>query len=549
MEPNLLELSSWRAALLLLVPLLYLGAAVAATAFRARPDTGWRIARWSAALAMAMALLSLIALLVSGAALVRGPALLSLGSAGVVHFGLRSDALGVTMQMLVGFIGWVIVGYSQTYLGGAGGQPRYIRCLLLTLSAVTLLVVSNNLVVLVLAWIATSLALHGLLTFFATRPQALVAAHKKFLASRVADLCLLSGVALIGQQLGTLDIDRAMAAASALPAMSAALQLAAVLLAISALLKCAQLPVHGWLIQVMEAPTPVSALLHAGVVNLGGFLLIRLGLLVADVPAAQALLVVVGSVTAVVAALVMTTRVSVKVALAWSTCAQMGFMLLQCGLGLHGLALLHLVAHSLYKAHAFLSAGGAVEQDRVRQLMPPVQMPSLGQWWLGAIAGLGVVALAALAVGLDPVAEPGLWAMGVVLALAIAPLLIGSLSQFSGVWTLAGPVAAFVLVAVYFGLHAIFGSWLGSPGSVAQPGLGLVVWVALCFVLLYGVQGVVRARPQGALARRLYPVLFAGLYLDDLFTRLTFRLWPVRVPAAPSGPADAVPPAPTHVKA
>ena len=350
MEPNLLELSPWRAALLALVPLLYLGAA-AATVLAQQPAIGWRIARWSAALALGAALLSLVGLVVEGAALMRGPALALPGvwggTAGL-HFGLRSDTLGGTMLVLVSFIGWVIGSYSQSYLGGARGQPRYIRGLMLTLAAVSLLVLTNSLAVLALAWIATSLALHGLLTFFGERPQALVAAHKKFIASRVADLCLLGGVALIGLQFGTLEIDRAIAAARALPAIPGSLQASALLLAASALLKCAQLPVHGWLIQVMEAPTPVSALLHAGVVNLGGFLLIRVGPLVADVPAAQALLVVVGSVTAVVAALVMMTRVSIKVSLAWSTCAQMGFMLMQCGLGLYELALLHLVAHSLY---------------------------------------------------------------------------------------------------------------------------------------------------------------------------------------------------------
>ena len=548
MESKLLDISSWRAVLLVLVPLLYLGAAVMATAWRSAPEAGWRIARWSAALALATALLSMVALLAAGTALVRGPVMLSLGGAGPVHFGLRSDVLGTTVQLLVSFIGWVIVGYSQNYLGGASGQTRYIRCLLLTLSAVTLLVVTNNLVILVLAWISTSLALHGLLTFFAARPQALIAAHKKFLASRVADLCLLGGVALIGQQLGTLDIDRAMAAARALPVTPIALQCAAVLLATSALLKCAQLPVHGWLIQVMEAPTPVSALLHAGVVNLGGFLLIRLGTLVADVPAAQVLLVVVGSVTAVVAALVMTTRVSVKVALAWSTCAQMGFMLMQCGLGLHALALLHLVAHSLYKAHAFLSAGGAVEQDRVRQLTAPAHVPGLGLWWLGAIGGLAAVVIAAWVWGLDPALEPGLWVMGLVLALAIAPL-FGSSMPIGGFSSLAGPVATLAVVSAYVGLHAIFGRLLASPASVAQPATALVFWAAGCFALLYAVQGVVRARPLGTFARRLYPALFAGLYLDELFTRLTFRLWPVRVPVAAGVLASASSPARSHVKA
>jgi len=532
MEPNLLELSPWRAAMLALVPVLYLGAAAAAAALGPRPDAGWRVARWSAALAFGAALLSLVGLLTGGAALMRGPALAMLGDMGGLHFGLRSDVLSGLMLVLVSFIGWVITGYSEQYLGGARGQPRYIRWLMLTLAAVALLVVTNNLAVLALAWIATSLALHGLLTFFEQRPQALIAAHKKFIASRVADLCLLGGVALVGLQLGTLDIDRAIAAARALPEMPGTLQAAALLLAAAAMLQCAQLPVHGWLIQVMEAPTPVSALLHAGVVNLGGFLLIRVGTLVADVPAAQALLVVVGSVTAVVAALVMMTRVSIKVSLAWSTCAQMGFMLMQCGLGLHELALLHLAAHSLYKAHAFLAAGGAVEQNRLRQMTPPAPPLGAATWGLGALVGVGVVAAAALAWGLKPAAEPALWSMGGILALALAPLLTGPLLR-AGTWgALVGLAGASGVAFAYFGLHAVFAGWLGVAGT-GQASSALVAWVLLCFGILFVVQGAVRIWPRGALAHWLYPTLFAGLYLDELFTRLTFRLWPARVPAMP----------------
>jgi NAD(P)H-quinone oxidoreductase subunit 5 len=398
---------------------------------------------------------------------------------------------------------------------------------------VTVLVTTNNLLVLALAWIATSLSLHGLLTFFEARPQALIAAHKKFLASRVADLCLLGGIALIGNGLGTLEIDQAIAAARALPVLTTALQAAAVLLAVSALLKCAQLPVHGWLIQVMEAPTPVSALLHAGVVNLGGFLLIRLGSLVGDVPAAQALLVVVGSVTAVVAALVMITRISIKVSLAWSTCAQMGFMLMQCGLGLYDLALLHLVAHSLYKAHAFLGAGGAVEQNRLHQMTPPPAPRSVGGWLLGAAVGMLLVGSAALVWGFSPAQAPALWALGGILSLALAPLVAGSVLRGAGLWSLAGLGGAFAVALAYFGLHALFGRVLGAEAAGNAPGPVLVAWVLGCFGLLFIVQGAVRAQPQGALARGLYPWLFAGLYLDELFTRLTFRLWPAQVPATP----------------
>jgi NAD(P)H-quinone oxidoreductase subunit 5 len=527
MQNLIAEVPAARVMLLVSVPVLYL-LATAASGFAVNQlALRWRMARWCAGAALLASVASLVWLMTSGAAIARGP----------WGLGLRIDALGGVMLLLVSFIGWIIIGYSQSYLGGERGQPRYIRCLLLTLAAVTLLVLSNHMVVLAMAWIATSLALHGLLTFFSARPQALIAAHKKFIASRVADASLLAAVALIGTQLGTLEIDRAIAAAKALPQLPVALQCAAVLLVVSALLKCAQLPVHGWLIQVMEAPTPVSALLHAGVVNLGGFLLIRMGSLVGDVPAAQALLVVVGSVTAVVAALVMMTRISIKVSLAWSTCAQMGFMLMQCGLGLYDLALLHLLAHSLYKAYAFLGAGAAVEHHRLLQMTPSLSPLSLSAWFAGALCGMLLVALAAFVWGFSPSQAPALWALGGIVGLALAPLLARSLQRMpqdhsqSRAWRLMGPAAALGVALAYFGLHALLGRWMGADATGAAPAAWLVTWVLLCFGLLFVVQGAVRARPEGILARKLYPWMFSGLYLDELFTRLTFRLWPAHVPS------------------
>ena len=543
MQSLLPELPAVRTALLVAAPLLYLLAAVPALSSAGAEAPRWRWARRCSTLAVGAALLSLLWLVAGGGGLMRGPALLMWGDAGALHVSVRSDALGGLMMLLVCALGWVIVRYSQPYLDGERGQARYLRSLMLTLAAVTLLVLSNNLLVLAAAWIATSLALHGLLTFFDRRPQALIAAHKKFIASRVADLCLIAAVVLVGRELGTLEIDQAKAAAAALPLMPGALQAAALLFVCSALLKCAQLPVHGWLIQVMEAPTPVSALLHAGVVNLGGFLLIRLGTLVADVPAAQALLVVVGSVTAVVAALVMMTRISIKVSLAWSTCAQMGFMLMQCGLGLHDVALLHLVAHSLYKAHAFLGAGGAVEQNRLRQMTPPLPPLSAAAWLLAALGGSGLVAAAALAWGDSVVQTPALLALGGIVALALTPLLAGPMARAGMRWMLLTAAAAFAVAFVYFGLHAGFTRWLGTSQIGPAPSLGLVVWVLGCFGLLFVLQGAVRTRPDGAVARTLYPWLFSGLYLDELFTRLTFRLWPARLPRTPE---PALASAPTH---
>ena len=499
------DLQPLRGALLLAVPMLYLVAAVLAS---------WRVARVCTTLAVGLTAASL--------------AWLALSSPLIIH-GLRADAPGCIVLLLVSFIGWVITRYSQTYMGGDAGQARYARWLMATLAAVSVVVVTNNLAVLAAAWLATSLALHQLLTFFSQRPAALIAAHKKFLASRLGDVCLFAGVALIGMSLGSLEMDQVIGKAQALPVYPLALKAAVFLIAISALLKCAQLPVHGWLIQVMEAPTPVSALLHAGIVNLGGFLMIRLGPLMAEVGGAQTLLVVVGSLTAALAALVMMTRISVKVMLAWSTCAQMGFMLMQCGLQAYDLALLHLVAHSLYKAYAFLAAGGAVEQARLKAMTAPQIEPSLSMLAVGAVSGLVMVAAAGVVWGVAFDQLTALWALAAIVSLAIAPLLTVQALRLGGLWPLGLMMGAFGVAFSYFGLHHVFGLFVDASKASNSNRFDLF-WVMLCFVLLFALQCLIRTRPHGAVASRLYPWFYAGLYLDEWLTRTTFRIWPAKLP-------------------
>ena len=532
-----------RSACLVLVPLLYGGSALWSSALgsaaagpsHVQTARGWRWAERGALAALVMAAVSLLAV-------IWGRPLSMVGGLFI------ADALGCTVLLLVSFIAWVIVRYSRTYLSGEAGQARFRGWLLLTLATVSLVVISNHLAVLAVAWFATSVALHQLLVFYGNRRPALVAAHKKFLASRLADLFLATAVVLIASTEHTLFIDQISARAQALAAAGALpwpLQLATVLIVIAALLKCAQLPVHGWLIQVMEAPTPVSALLHAGVVNLGGFVLMRMSGLLSEVPLAQTLLVVVGSATAVLAALVMMTRISVKVMLAWSTCAQMGFMLMQCGLGAYELALLHLVGHSLYKAHAFLAAGGAVEQARLQRLSGPVASVSASAALSSAVLGLllaaasvGLVATAAaLLWGASLTQEPVLWVLSFVVCLALVPLLSGRAMRVGG-W---GPVllvlASFAVASTYFALHHVATAWTGGMSRQQANQPGLWAWVAVSFGALFVLQTWVRSRPQSILARRLYPWFYAGLYLDEWFTRLSFRVWPVRLGASSALPS------------
>ena len=412
--------------------------------------------------------------------------------------GQDNDRLGLAMAGLVALLAMVITDYSLRYLDGEPGQRRYVLALLGTLAAVATVVTSADLYLLVGAWILSSLCLHPLLTFYRDRPQAVVVAQK-FLASRLADACLLLATVLLVRASGDSQI------AAILEAVDARLQasgqlgwdlhLAALLLALAVILKSAQLPVHGWLIQVMEAPTPVSALLHAGLVNLGIPAAALRPLLSAATPA-QSLLVLVGGLTAVIAALVMMTRISIKVRLAWSTCAQMGLMLLECGLGLYELALVHLLAHSLYKAHAFLAAGETVAQARHHALHPQAPAPGLGSlvlalllagvtlavlhWlWTWALPGyaLPLVALTLLAIGLAP------WC-----------LRRGQLAYGSAMFAL--------LLGAYLAWHQAAGWILHQQLAEAPAPLsGLAV---LLFLGLY-LQAVILARPHGALAQRLYP--------------------------------------------
>lgn len=430
---------------------------------------------------------------------------------------LRADLPGALVLLLVAFIGWVIVRYSATALQGEPRQPHYARWLGATVAGATTVLVTNHLALLALAWWFTSFSLHRLLRFYAERPAARIAAHKKFLMARAADTCLALACVLLAVQAGTLQIDALGAWAGQQARLPAAVQAALLLVALAAALKCAQLPFHGWLIQVMEAPTPVSALLHAGVVNLGGFVLLRLAPLVEHSLPAQALLVCAGTASAVLAALVMTTRISVKVALAWSTCAQMGFMLLQCGLGLWEMALLHLVAHSLYKAHAFLTAGETVQQARIARLLPR-PTPAPASLVPATAGGLALVVLAATAWGVLPHAQPALLVMAGIVAFALAPLLAGD-GAFAPLraWALAMGVAA-----LYFGLHAASARWL-VPGT----GFSSTLWwiPALGFLGLAGVQAAL-AQPRQALARRLHPGFYGGLFLDEALARLLFRLSP-----------------------
>jgi len=368
--------------------------------------------------------------------------------------------------------------------------------------------------------------------FYRERPAAVLAAHKKFVISRIGDLSLLGAIVLIGSTLNTLELEEMFRIMASMEGpLPAALQWAAVLIVASAALKSAQFPFHGWLIQVMEAPTPVSALLHAGIVNAGAFLVIRMSPVVSQSELALALLAGIGLVTLALASLVMLTQTSIKVSLAWSTTAQMGFMLLECGLGLYSLAILHLVAHSLYKAHAFLASGSGVDAFRAPAIAFTGGSTGPGRM-LAALATGGLMTLAVgAAFGVSLHEQPALIAAGAIVAIAMSQLLLQAASVTSDrEFLLRSLGLAAIVSTAYFALHALFEHALAGSvlpvrdaSDVLHSTLAVIV-VCVFLALLVAQQRLKQIRSPGGEA--VYVHLYNGLYIDVYITRILQRIWP-----------------------
>ncbi|HKK06689.1 MAG TPA: NADH-quinone oxidoreductase subunit L [Gammaproteobacteria bacterium] len=462
---------------------------------------------------------------------------------GVFSIGTYVNGVTMIMLLLVSFVGVVVTRYSTNYLDADSNQGRFHKWLALTLAAILTLIVSGNLLMFALAWIATSLCLHQLLMFYRERPAAVLAAHKKFVASRIGDLSLLVAIGLIGSTLHTLQFDEMYRSLAALNGpLPTALNIAALLIALSAGLKSAQFPFHGWLIQVMEAPTPVSALLHAGIVNAGAFLVVRMSPVMSHSEVALGVLAIVGLITLALASLVMLTQTSVKVSLAWSTTSQMGFMLLECGLGLYSLAMLHLVAHSLYKAHAFLASGSGVDAFRAPAIATAPARFSPGRLLAALVVGSLIAVAVGAAFGITVSNQPALIAAGAIVAIAVSQLLLQTAGVIGNAAFLLRGIGLSAAVSVaYFTLHGLFeaavhGSVLPVQQAAGPFQYALALVVVGVFVALLILQRVLKCAPQ-ALGEGLYLHLYNGLYIDVYITRWLQRVWPSPTPPPHTPPA------------
>ena len=297
----------------------------------------------------------------------------------IIPIGFYVDRLSAVMMTLITGVSTIIYCYSTSYMYQDGHARRYLALICLTDFVLICMVSSGNLMMLFLFWQLLSYLLY-VLAHNHGHPATLAGAFKTFTLLRVADTAFLAGIVLAYQLYGTLEFHELFARAAAtpmtlsiLPGMDISGTTAVTfLLFIGAMGKSAQFPLHLWLPGSLFAPTPVHALLHAGIINAGGFLINRLAPLFGMSSTTLHAAFVIGTLTAALGATMMLAQNDIKKTLGFSTIGQMGYMIMECGLGAFSLAVFHLIAHGLFKATVFLNCGNVIHKARQEPHFPRV---------------------------------------------------------------------------------------------------------------------------------------------------------------------------------
>ena len=278
-----------------------------------------------------------------------------------VDFGLRLDPLSLTFVLLITGVGALIHIYSVGYMSHDPGRRRFFAQLNLFVTAMLLLVLGNNFVMLYLGWEGVGLASYLLIGFYQDRPSAATAAKKAFLMNRVGDVGLALAIFILWVNLGTVSYTGVFANVGKLDTPS--LVAVTLLLLLGACGKSGQFPLQAWLPDAMEGPTPVSALIHAAtMVTAGVYLVARMHPIYDLTDTGRLIVAIIGTITLLIGAIIGCAYDDIKKVLAYSTVSQIGYMILAVGLGPVGYALgiAHLLAHGFFKAGLFLGAGSVM---------------------------------------------------------------------------------------------------------------------------------------------------------------------------------------------
>ena len=301
-------------------------------------------------------------------------------SAGTFHagFSILLDPLSLVMMMVVTGVGSLIVLYSIGYMHGDNEERRYFGYMALFVFSMLMLVQGGNLLLMLVGWGLVGLSSYLLIGFWHERPSAVAAAKKAFVVNAVGDATFAVAIILLIQQTGHIGFD----AFGLLPTGNhAVLNIVALGLLGGAVAKSAQLPLHTWLPDAMEGPTPVSALIHAAtMVTAGVYLIARTHAIFELAPRVQDIAAGIGALTIIVAGLIALVQTDIKRVIAYSTMSQIGYMFVGVGVGAYASGMFHLMTHAFFKALLFMGAGIVIhalggEQDirkmgGLRRLMP-----------------------------------------------------------------------------------------------------------------------------------------------------------------------------------
>ncbi|HQT82454.1 MAG: hypothetical protein B7Z60_07905 [Ferrovum sp. 37-45-19] len=274
--------------------------------------------------------------------------------------------LSLSLLASVELLSIVIFSFAYDYLSGERRRTVFLRLLLTLASCVALLLLCQSIILLFLSWCVMGFVVNQLLLFYRDRTHTHAIANKQLVNDTLANILMGSGLLGLALQGGSFSI--ALLSQRLLTSPHHYSTLLFLLLIVTAfMLKAAIMPFHGWLIQVMEVPTPVSAFMHAGIVNLSGMMWLRLYPWWTHYPEVREWLMIMALMSLILSSMVMLTRVSIKVRLAWSTTAQMSVVFIECAQGWYEMALIHIIGHSLYKAQAFLLSGSRVAEQPIKE--------------------------------------------------------------------------------------------------------------------------------------------------------------------------------------
>src|SRR5213596_1726820 len=286
-----------------------------------------------------------------------------IGISGVfqVPFGLTLDPLSRTMAVLVSGVGSVIHIYSLGYMRDDEGKARYFAALSLFMFAMLGIVLANNFVMLFIFWELVGFTSYVLIGHWFYRDAAADAANKAFITTRIGDFGFMIGILMLWMATGSLVFTEIAPRMSTLTGHPMFLTVVALLIFCGAIGKSAQFPLHVWLPDAMEGPTPISALIHAAtMVAAGVYMLVRVAFIIQGSQTALLVIAWIGTITAVMAALIATQQNDIKRILAYSTLSQLGYMVMAVGLASNDAAMFHLFTHAFFKALLFLAAGSVI---------------------------------------------------------------------------------------------------------------------------------------------------------------------------------------------